>query len=296
MQSEKTLFCAIIGKPNVGKSTLLNYLVGAKIAITTAKPQTTRNRIMGVITKGAVQYVYLDTPGFHVPRTKLGEHMVKSVEESVSEVDCALFVTWAKDSFDEDEKKLLSELSASHTPVILVINKVDALKDKNAAAKASEALCSQYRFASAVNVSALTGENIDALERAVGAFAKDGPHLYDEDTLTDIPEKAIVAELIREKLLCNLRDELPHGCAVSVERFKERDDRPLIDIDAEIICEKASHKGMIIGKGGSMLKTIGTQARADIEDFLDCSVNLKLWVKVREDWRNSELFIKNFGL
>lgn len=295
MPLEKNVFAAIVGKPNVGKSTLLNRMIGAKIAITSPRPQTTRNRIMGVVTEGDSQYVFLDTPGFHVPKTKLGEHMVKSVRESVADIDCALFVTWPKDTLDEVETQLLDELKKSKTPVILVLNKADTLSSKAKGKAFVETLNTLFPFDSSVIVSALDGSGMDELTAALNAYATEGPHLFPEDTLTDIPEKVIVAEMIREKLLMNLFDELPHGCAVSVERFKERPDKPLIDIDAEILCEKESHKGMIIGKKGSMLKKVGSEARADIQEFLDCRVNLQLWVKVREDWRNKESVIKTLG-
>ncbi len=292
---QQTVFAAIVGKPNVGKSTLLNRMIGAKIAITSPRPQTTRNRIMGVVTHGEKQYVFLDTPGFHLPKTKLGEHMVKSVRDSVADIDCALFVTYPKETLDEIETQLLAELKTAGTPVILVMNKADTLSSKAKGEKFIEALCALYPFCGSVIVSALDGTGMQELTAELDKHASEGPHLFPDDTLTDIPEKVIVAELIREKLLLNLFDELPHGCAVSVERFKERMDKPLIDIDAEILCEKESHKGMIIGKKGAMLKKIGSEARADIEDFLDCRVNLKLWVKVREDWRNKESVIKTLG-
>ncbi|MEG2676647.1 MAG: GTPase Era [Oscillospiraceae bacterium] len=292
---EKNVFAAIVGKPNVGKSTLLNKMVGAKIAITSPKPQTTRNRIMGVVTNGETQYVFLDTPGFHVPKTKLGEHMVKSVRDSVSNIDCALFVTYPKDEVDEIETTLLNELKASKTPTILVMNKSDTLSDKSKGQELIKTLCAKYQFCDSALVSALTGDGLDELISLIDKHASEEPHMFPDDTLTDIPEKVIVAELIREKLLTNLFEELPHGCAVSIERFKERADKPFIDIDAEILCEKESHKGMIIGKKGLMLKKIGGEARADIQEFLGCRVNLKLWVKVREDWRNKESFIRNLG-
>ncbi len=294
-QAEKTLFAAIVGKPNVGKSTLLNRMIGAKIAITSPRPQTTRNRIMGVVTEPPVQYVFLDTPGFHAPKTRLGEHMVKSVRESVADIDCALFVTWPKAELDELEIVLLAELRAAKTPVVLVLNKADTLPSAEKGRALAAALMRLYPFCASAVVSALTGAGMDGLMAELARHAADGSHLFPADTLTDIPEKVIVAELIREKLLTNLFDELPHGCAVSVERFRERADKPLIDIDAEILCEKESHKGMIIGKKGAMLKKIGSEARADIQDFLDCRVNLQLWVKVREDWRNKESVIKSLG-
>ncbi|MEG0751658.1 MAG: GTPase Era [Oscillospiraceae bacterium] len=293
---EKTVCAALVGQPNVGKSTLLNALVGAKIAITSPKPQTTRNRILGVVTKDETQYIYIDTPGFHAPKSKLGEHMVKAVRDSAADVDCALFLTWGKNEFDDTERGLLEELAKSKIPTILVINKSDTFKSPDAGEKFLQSLQANHSFAGGVCTSALTRDGLSGLVTKIDRFALEGPHLYDDDTLTDVPERVIASELVRESLLYNLSEELPHGCAVSVESFRERADRPLIDIEAEIICEKNSHKGMIIGKGGFMLKKIGTQAREQIEEFLDCKVNLKLWVKVREGWRDKEQYIKSLGL
>lgn len=292
---QKSVFSAIVGRPNVGKSTLLNRLVGVKIAITSPKPQTTRNRIMGVLTESETQYVFLDTPGFHAPKTKLGEHMVKSVRDSVTDIDCALFLIYPKDELDAEEQRLLSELKRTKTPVVLVMNKSDTLSSKKKGRALVGRLCAQYDFEGNALVSALTGNGMDDLRAQLDRYAQQGPHLFPDDTLTDLPEKTIVAELIREKLLFNLRDELPHGCAVAVESFKERDGKDLIDIDAVILCEKESHKGMIIGKKGAMLKKIGSESRADIKAFLDCPVNLQLWVKVRADWRNKEQYIRDMG-
>lgn len=292
---EKSLFAAIVGKPNVGKSTLLNRMLGARLAIVSPKPQTTRNRILGVVTDGDVQLVFIDTPGFHAPQTKLGEHMVKAVRDSAADADCALFVTWPKESFDAEEQGLLGELFKAKLPVVLVVNKSDTLAQPETGPSLLAALASQRPFAGAVLLSALTGDGVAALTEKLTALAPDGPHMFPDDTLTDIPEKVIVAELIRERLLCDLSQELPHGCAVTVVAFRERSDRELIDIDAEIICEKESHKGMIIGKGGAMLKKIGSEARVSIEDFLGCRVNLQLWVKVREGWRDKENCIRDFG-
>lgn len=293
--AKKSVFAAIIGRPNVGKSTLLNKVVGAKIAITSPKPQTTRNRIMGVVTDGGTQRVFIDTPGFHVPKTKLGEHMVKTVRESIADIDCALFLTYPKDSFDEAEQALLDVLEKSKTPTILVVNKSDTLSSRKKGLELMEKLQEKHVFCGAAIVSALTGDGMPELMSELDRLASEGPHLFPEDTLTDVPEKVIVSELIREKLLFNLSEELPHGCAVSVESFKERADRDIIDIEAQILCEKSSHKGMIIGKKGEMMKKIGSQARADIEAFLDCRINLQLWVKVREDWRNREVYIRDLG-
>ncbi len=293
---ERTVCAAIVGLANVGKSTLVNALVGERIAITSAKPQTTRSRMLGVLTRGEVQFMFLDTPGFHNPKTKLGEHMIKAVRESVTDVDCAVFMTWPKAEFNEDELRLLAELKASRAKTILCINKTDTLKKSEDGPVFTAALGEQFAFDKTVLVSALNGDGLDELLDDIAAFAVEGPHLYDDDALTDVPERVIAAELIRESLLENLRDELPHGCAVSVERFSERGDRPLIDIEAEIICEKESHKGMIIGKGGAMLKTIGVVSREKLESFMNCKINLKLWVKVREGWRDKEQYLKSYGL
>ncbi len=293
--NERSVFCAVVGVPNVGKSTLLNGIIGARVAITSPRPQTTRNRIMGVVTKGEAQYVFADTPGYHLPRTRLAEHMVKSVRDSFSSVDCTLFVTRPKVRFNEAEQKLLDELSAARARVLLVINKTDTVKSADELDGCERALRGQFDFAGCARVCALTGDGFDRLLALLDGFSQRGPHLYPDDTLTDVPEREIAAELVREQLLRCLRDELPHGCAVTVERWAERGDGT-VDIDAEIVCEKRSHKGMIIGRGGSMLKKIGTAARLACEDFLDARVNLKLFVKVREDWRNKESFIKDLGL
>lgn len=292
---QKSVFAALIGKPNVGKSTLLNRFIGVKIAITSPKPQTTRNRIQGVVTNGDTQYVFLDTPGFHLPKNKLDAHMLKTVRDSVADIDCALFLTYPKATFDAVEQTLLQELAAAKTPAILVINKSDTLSSKQKGQELLRQLQDAHPFCGAALVSALTGDGFDDLTALLDAQAQAGPHLFPEDTLTDLPEKVIAAELIREKLLANLYDELPHGCAVNIERFQERDDKDLIDIEAEIVCEKDSHKGMVIGKKGTMLKKIGSDSRLDIEQFLGCRVNLQLWVKVREDWRNKETYLRDFG-
>jgi len=293
--SSRSVFAAIVGRPNAGKSTLLNRFTGARIAIVSPRPQTTRNRIMGVATKGEIQYVWMDTPGYHIPRNRLGERMLKAVRETVSGIDCAVFVSESRGDFSEEETRLLSELGSTGVPVILALNKTDRLQSKKKAAEVLLNLSEQFSFSGVFAVSALTGDGCDALEQAVARYAAEGPHLYDDDTLTDLPEKVIASEIVREKLLLNLSDELPHGCAVSVESFKERETGSIIDIMADILCEKDSHKGMIIGKRGAMLKRIGSQARSDIEEFLGCRVNLQLWVKVRKGWRNSDAHLDNIG-
>ncbi len=292
---ECSVFAALVGKPNVGKSTLLNRFVGAKIAIISPKPQTTRNKIMGVLTEGECQFVFLDTPGLHLPRTRLGEHMMQSVKDATDEVDAALFLTWPKSDFDETEQKLLGDLFNRKIPVILVVNKADTAQSKKKLAEYLEQLSGKYRFADALAVSALDGDGCDALLAKIREYAQTGPHFFDDDTLTDQPERTIVSELLREKMLTNLRDELPHGCGISIERYSPRQNSDITDINAEILCERESHKGMIIGKGGRMLKKIASEARVEMEDFLGCRVNLQCRVKVREDWRNKEQVIKYLG-
>ena len=293
--NQKNLFCSIIGLPNMGKSTLLNRLIGFDLAIISPKAETTRSRITGVVTIDDIQYVFLDTPGYNKPKTKLDQHLVKTVRDSFSDSDCILFLTYPKDFFLEYENKLISEFSVRNIPVILCINKCDTVSD-NTAQECLEKLSKLHDFSEACCISALDGTGIDELMRILSTFAVEGEHYFPDDTLTDIPEKYVVAELIRERLLFNLHDELPHGCAVEVMQFKERTDKELIDIDVNIYCERDSHKGMIIGKNGSMLKKIASEARKKIEDFLDCKVNLKCWVKVRNDWRNSEFDLKDLGL
>ncbi|MBR2591705.1 MAG: GTPase Era [Oscillospiraceae bacterium] len=292
---QSTVFAAIVGEPNVGKSTLINQLVGAKIAITANRPQTTRTRILGVITKGETQYVFTDTPGFHAPKNRLDEHMVKSVRNGYGEVDVILFTVFPKNGLDETETALYEEVKASGIPVILVLNKLDTVSSNIKSQKMIESICTTKDFDDTIAVSAATGKNIDSLFELLKRYAVEGPHYYDEDTLTDVPEKVICAEIIREKLLTELRDELPHGCAVSIEAFREDESGDRVDIDAVIMCEKKSHTGLIIGKGGSMLKKITALARKDIEEFLGCRAGLKCWVKVREGWRNNENYILDFG-
>ncbi len=290
----KSGFGALIGRPNVGKSTLMNRLVGQKIAITSSKPQTTRNRIQTVYSEERGQIIFLDTPGLHRAKNKLGEYMVNVAERTLSEVDVLLWLVEPTSYIGAGEQAIAEKLKTVDIPVILVINKIDTVK-KEEILKFIEAYRNILDFSQIVPVSALKAENTDRLIDVIFQYLPEGPMYYDEDTVTDQPERQIVAELIREKALRLLSDEIPHGIAVQIERMKERPGGKLIDIEATIICERDSHKGMIIGKQGAMLKKIGMQARAAAESLLDAQVNLKLWVKVRKDWRESEAMLKNFG-
>lgn len=295
MKSFKSGFVTLIGRPNVGKSTLMNHLIGQKIAITSKKPQTTRNRIQTVYTdeeKG--QIVFLDTPGIHKAKNKLGEYMVNVAEHTLSEVDVVLWLVEPSNFIGAGEQHIIEQLKKTTTPVILIINKVDTVKREEVLAYI-DTYRKAYDFAEIVPLSALRGENTEILPDLIFKYLPYGPMFYDEDTITDQPERQIVAELIREKSLHALEEEVPHGIAVAIDRMKKRKGQPIMDIDATIICERDSHKGIIIGKGGSMLKKIGSNARYEIERLLDCKVNLKLWVKVKKDWRDSDFLLKNFG-
>ena len=291
----KSGFVTIIGRPNVGKSTLMNHLIGQKIAITSNKPQTTRNRIQTVYTdmeRG--QIVFLDTPGIHQAKNKLGEYMVNVAEHTLSEVDVILWLVEPSTFIGAGEQHIIKQLKKTKTPVILIINKVDTVeREKNL--EYIDAYRKVFDFAEIVPASALREQNLDTVVDVIFKYLPYGPMFYDEETVTDQPERAIVAEIIREKALHALDDEIPHGIAVYIDRMKERRGQNIIDIDATIVCERDSHKGIIIGKGGSMLKKIGSNARYEMERLLDTQVNLKLWVKVRKDWRDSELMMKNFG-
>ncbi len=292
----KTAFVSIVGCPNVGKSSLLNKILGQKIAIVTQKPQTTRTRIMGVLTKGDTQLVFTDTPGYHRPKTKLGEKMIKAVGEGINGMDACLFVTEPDGEIRETETELLNRLKKEKAPVILAINKTDTVKDKEILMKKIIALSNAYDFEAVVPVSALKGDNVDVLVEELEKLAYESVHFFPDDTLTDQPERVIAAEMIREKMLLLLDKEIPHGVAVSIEKMRERPQNDITDIEATIYCEKESHKGIIIGKNGEMLKKISTRARVDMERFFGCRINLRCWVKVKEDWRNREGLIHNFGL
>lgn len=288
----KSGFVTLIGRPNVGKSTLMNYLIGQKIAITSNKPQTTRNRIQTVLTTDEGQIVFVDTPGIHKAKNKLGEYMVNVAEKTLNEVDVVLWLVEPTTFIGAGEQHIAKQLQRVKTPVILVINKMDSVK-REEILPAIAAYKDIYDFADIVPVSARSGDNTDELLRVIMKYLPYGPQFYDEDTVTDQPERQIVAELIREKALHSLQDEIPHGIAVAIDRMKMQN--KVMHIDATIICERDSHKGIIIGKQGSMLKKIGSTARYEIERMLDCKVNLKLWVKVKKDWRDSEFLMKNFG-
>ncbi len=289
----KSGFVTIIGRPNVGKSTLMNRLIGQKIAITSNKPQTTRNRIQTVYTdmdKG--QIIFLDTPGIHKAKNKLGEYMVNVAEKTLNEVDVILWLVEPSNFIGAGEQHIIEQLKKVNTPVILIINKIDTV-ERDEVFEFIDTYRKVYDFAEIIPTSALRGNNTDDIIDSIFKYLTYGPQYYDEDTITDQPERAICAEIIREKALHALSDEIPHGIAVGIDQMKER--KGIIDIDATIVCERDSHKGIIIGKQGAMLKKIGTNARYEMERLLDTKVNLKLWVKVKKDWRDSDFLIKNFG-
>ncbi|MCC8142294.1 MAG: GTPase Era [Lachnospiraceae bacterium] len=291
----KSGFVTLIGRPNVGKSTLMNRFIGQKIAITSSKPQTTRNRIQTVYTDpGRGQIIFVDTPGIHKAKNKLGEYMVNVAESTLKDVDIVLWLVEPSTFIGAGERHIVEQLQKVDIPVLLIINKTDTVK-KNEILIIIDAYRQLFRFAEIIPVSALTGDNTDEILDAVFTYLPYGPMYYDEETLTDQPERQIVAEIIREKALRCLSEEIPHGIAVTIESMKIRPKSNLFDIEADIICEKDSHKGIIIGKGGAMLKKIGSYAREDIEELLGCKVNLKLFVKVRKGWRDSDIQMKNFG-
>ena len=292
----KTAFIAIVGKPNVGKSSLLNRLLGAKIAIVSSKPQTTRTKIMGVLTLDETQLVFTDTPGFHKPHNKLGEHMNTAVGDSIGGTDAALFVVEPSGELDAKELELIQKFRQERLPVILVINKIDMVKEKKELLSRIISLTKLYDFTAVVPVSAAQGDGVDELIDEMKALCVESPHFFPDDTLTDQPERVLAAEMIREKILRLMDKEVPHGIAVAIEKMSEREGRNILDVEATIYCERETNKGMIIGKNGSMLKNISTYARQDLEKFFDIKVNLHTWVKVKENWRNKEGLIRNFGL
>ena len=291
-ETHKSGFAALIGRPNVGKSTLMNWLIGQKIAITSKKPQTTRNRIQTVYTSEEGQIIFVDTPGIHKAKNKLGDYMVHVAEHSLREVDVILWLVEPTDYIGAGEQHIIEQLKKVKTPVILVVNKIDTVKKEQLLASI-DLYRKQLDFAEVVPVSALKKDNTNVLIAQIMKYLPYGPAFYDEDTITDQPTRQIVAELIREKVLRSIDEEIPHGVAVTIESMKYG--KKLVDINATIICERDSHKGIIIGKGGQMLKKIGSMARTEIEDLLEQHVNLQLWVKVKKDWRDSDFLIKNFG-
>ena len=292
----KTAFVAIVGCPNVGKSSLLNRMLGQKVAIVTQKPQTTRTKIMGVLTEVETQLVFTDTPGYHRPKTKLGEKMIKAVGDGITGVDACLFVTEPEGEIKDTELELLKRLKSEGAPVVLAINKTDTVKQKEQLMERIARFTAVYDFEAVVPVSALKNENIDILKDELKKLAYESVHFFPDDTLTDQPERVIAGEIIREKMLLLLDKEVPHGVAVSIEKMRERPAGGIMDIEAVIYCEKESHKGIIIGKKGEMLKKISSRARVDMESFFQCKINLQCWVKVKEGWRNREGLIHNFGL
>jgi GTP-binding protein Era len=292
--NDKSAFIAIVGRPNVGKSSILNRMLGQKIAIVSSKPQTTRNRITGVLTEGEYQLVFFDTPGMHKPKNSLGKYMVRSVNESVGGVDCCMLVVEAGKEAGQTELALIEKFKTMQMPAILAINKIDMLKEKDALMKQILEYSKFYDFEAVVPVSAQDGSGMSELLEELKKQSSEGGHFFDDDTLTDQPERVIVAEIIREKILRLCDKEIPHGTAVVIEKMKTRDNG-ILDIDATIFCERDTHKRIIIGKNGAMLKKISTFARQDIENFFDCKVFLQTWVKVKEDWRNRAQILQNFG-
>ena len=289
----KSAMITIAGRPNVGKSTLTNFLVGEKIAIVSNKPQTTRNRICGIVTHGNTQFVFVDTPGYHKARTKLGDYMVNTVRESIADVDATILVVEPVANVGAQEEALIEKLKSGGCPVILVINKIDTV-EKDALLEVIAVYSKAMEFAAIIPICAKTGDGVDALLEQCEKYAVESPFMFDEDQTTDQPERQVMAEIIREKLLWCLDREVPHGTAVEITRFSERDNG-IIDIDATIYCEKASHKGIIIGKHGAMLKKISTMARTDCEKFMGTKVYLTTWIKVKENWRDSDFLVRNFG-
>lgn len=290
----KSVMIAICGRPNVGKSTLTNTVVGEKVTIVSNKPQTTRNRICGIRDRGDTQLVFLDTPGFHRPRTKLGDYMVNVVEQSVANVDLALLLVEPIDNLGPQEEALIEQFRQRDVPAILVINKTDTVEDKESLLPVIARYNHAFPFAATVPISAKTNDGVDELLDLCEHYAVESPWFFPEGMTSDQPERQVIAEIIREKMLWNLDKEIPHGTAVEITRFSERD-TGVIDVEATIYCEKASHKGIIIGKGGQMLKKISSQARADCERFMGAKVYLQTWIKVKENWRDSDFLIRNFG-
>lgn len=292
----KTVFATIIGRTNVGKSSLLNAVIGEKIASVSSKSQTTRTRITGIKTIDDIQLVFMDTPGLHKPKNKLSNHMLNAVRESVADIDVVVFMADCTKKLSNQEEHMLSDLSSGKTHLIYVLNKIDLLENKSDLVPIISELSGKYNFDSIIPISVTENNGVDIVVSEVMKFASDSPHFFPDDMITDQPEKVIASEIIREKLLNLLNDEVPHGIAVTVEKMSERDDKDILDIDAVIYCERDSHKGIVIGKGGSMLKKAATLSRQELENFFRIKVNLQCWVKVKEDWRNKEGLIRSFGL
>lgn len=287
-------FVSLIGRPNVGKSTLMNNLIGEKIAIISSKPQTTRNKIQSILTEKDFQAIFIDTPGIHKPKSKLGNYMVKSAETTLNEVDIVLYLIEPFEKIKESDLSIIKRLENVKTPVFLIINKIDTVSPEEILA-VIDSYKSIYNFAEIIPISALKGKNRDELLKCIKKYLPEGPQFFPSDMITDQPERQIVSEIIREKSLKLLQDEIPHGIAVEVSSMKNRKDKDIIDIQATIYCERDSHKGIIIGKQGSMLKKIGSNARYEIERLLGSPINLQIWIKVKKDWRDSDFLLKNFG-
>ena len=294
-QNQKSAFIAIVGRPNVGKSSLLNRMLGQKIAIVSSKPQTTRTRITGILTEEDTQLVFIDTPGMHKPKNELGKYMVRSVTESVAGVDMCLLVTEAGKEITQTEENLMAKFKAQNIPAVLAINKVDTIKEKSELLTQILAYSNKFDFDAVIPVSAQDGQGVNDLKNELKNHAQEGGHFFDDDTLTDQPERVIASEMIREKILRMCEKEIPHGTAVVIEKMRQRQDKDILDVEATIYCERESHKRILIGKGGSMLKKISTYARQDMENFFGCKVNLQTWLKVKEGWRNRGGLLKNFG-
>lgn len=292
----KTVFITIAGKTNAGKSSLLNALIGEKIASVSSKSQTTRTKITGVVNVDETQLIFIDTPGLHKAKNKLSEYMLKAVRESATDIDAVFFVVDCTKKIGDQERDMLRSVGASKTPLVLILNKIDLLKDKTVLAQTIAEMSSEFNFDAVIPISVLANDGIDLVMEKALSLAVEGPHFFPEDTITDQPEKIIAGEIIREKYLELLDDEVPHGIAVAVESMKEREDKDLLDISAVIFCERESHKRIVIGKGGSMIKKAATLARKELEEFFQIKVNLQCWVKVKEDWRNRDTIIRTLGL
>ncbi|MBR6837235.1 MAG: GTPase Era [Oscillospiraceae bacterium] len=292
----KTVFITIAGKTNAGKSSLLNALIGEKIASVSCKSQTTRTKITGVVNIDETQLVFIDTPGLHKAKNKLSEYMLKAVRESASDIDAVFFMADCTKKIGDQEREMLKSVGASKTPLVLLLNKIDLLKDKTVLAQKMAELDAEFNLDAIIPISVLENDGLDLVREKALSLAVEGPHFFPDDAITDQPEKIIAGEIIREKLLELLDDEVPHGIAVAVERMRERDDKDLLDIDATIFCERESHKGIVIGKGGRMLKKAATLSREELEEFFQIKVNLQCWVKVKEDWRNRDAIIRSLGL